>query len=364
MGDMQTYGYGDIERYLRQKMTPQEMHAFEKALMDDPFLADALEGFSTSDVELAGKHLYEIESELKGEKQKGKVVAMPLQKRSWWKVAAVILLVATGGVLSYSLLTKKGAEKNIAQQKTPLQATEMATKKDSVGPAEKPLAKVEVLPNKEPFNKNRTASPIIIREEEQAPMAAMKPSRLKADTTGVLMMDKSTGSAAFMDTSMAATATLTPSKNYDTEEPAIESKKSSMPPALAKNQFKARAADTNTKAAKPQVSASSYSERKKISNIKHLTEKKANGAEPIGGWKNFEQYLNWQIDSLKVADINSLNAKNVRIEFLIDEDSQPVDIKVMDNQSSLTTEMAVQILKNGPKWKKKKDKKVSLTITF
>ncbi|MEJ7681369.1 MAG: hypothetical protein WKG06_26665 [Segetibacter sp.] len=53
-----------IQRYLQHKMTPQEMHDFEKALMNDPFLAEALEGFSSSDVAVAEKHLSEIESEL------------------------------------------------------------------------------------------------------------------------------------------------------------------------------------------------------------------------------------------------------------------------------------------------------------
>lgn len=36
----------DIEKYLRGELTPQEMHALEKKALDDPFLADALEGGS------------------------------------------------------------------------------------------------------------------------------------------------------------------------------------------------------------------------------------------------------------------------------------------------------------------------------
>lgn len=34
----------DIEKYLRGELTPAEMHALEKAALDNPFLADALEG--------------------------------------------------------------------------------------------------------------------------------------------------------------------------------------------------------------------------------------------------------------------------------------------------------------------------------
>jgi hypothetical protein len=36
----------DIERYYSGKMSPQERHALEKAALDDPFLADALEGYT------------------------------------------------------------------------------------------------------------------------------------------------------------------------------------------------------------------------------------------------------------------------------------------------------------------------------
>ena len=36
----------DIEMYHKGQLTPAEMHAMEKAALDDPMLADALEGFS------------------------------------------------------------------------------------------------------------------------------------------------------------------------------------------------------------------------------------------------------------------------------------------------------------------------------
>ena len=45
MAETQPYGHLEIQRYLQHSMSPQEMHEFEKALMNDPFLADALEGF-------------------------------------------------------------------------------------------------------------------------------------------------------------------------------------------------------------------------------------------------------------------------------------------------------------------------------
>ena len=38
------YTAADIEKYWKGKLSAAEMHAMEKAAMEDPFLSDALEG--------------------------------------------------------------------------------------------------------------------------------------------------------------------------------------------------------------------------------------------------------------------------------------------------------------------------------
>ena len=43
--NIQNYSAADIERYHKGQLTPEEMHAMEKAALDDPFLADAIEGY-------------------------------------------------------------------------------------------------------------------------------------------------------------------------------------------------------------------------------------------------------------------------------------------------------------------------------
>ena len=37
----------DIEKYLKGELTPAQMHALEKEALNDPFLADALEGIQS-----------------------------------------------------------------------------------------------------------------------------------------------------------------------------------------------------------------------------------------------------------------------------------------------------------------------------
>ena len=66
------YSFEDIQRYLQGKMSAAEMHAIEKAALQDPFLADAIEGFNEADLMTAQKHLNEINASLLEEKKESK----------------------------------------------------------------------------------------------------------------------------------------------------------------------------------------------------------------------------------------------------------------------------------------------------
>lgn len=87
-------------------LSAKEMHALEKAALDDPFLADALEGYATSGVNTPAD-IADLKNRLakRIEKEK-KVVPITSVKKtpfSWWKVAAMIVVVAGAGLLVYQL---------------------------------------------------------------------------------------------------------------------------------------------------------------------------------------------------------------------------------------------------------------------
>lgn len=89
----------DIERYHKGQMNASEMHALEKAALDDPFLADAIEGYASS-----GTNYSADVSDLKdrlASRTGGKVV--PIRKKAiipaWLKVAAVVVFVASAILL-------------------------------------------------------------------------------------------------------------------------------------------------------------------------------------------------------------------------------------------------------------------------
>jgi hypothetical protein len=100
------YTAADIEKYHKGQLSPKEMHALEKAALDDPFLADALEGYSVKGIS-ANADMDELKSRLARRiEQDSKVIPLvPVKKTTfnWWKVAAMIIVIAGAGLLAYQL---------------------------------------------------------------------------------------------------------------------------------------------------------------------------------------------------------------------------------------------------------------------
>lgn len=99
------YTVEDIERYLNGGMSAKEMHDMERAALQDPFLADAIEGYSEASMQQSQKHLNEITALLQNDKQDAKVVTMPTKSFQWWRVAAMIILLAGAGIFSWYIIT-------------------------------------------------------------------------------------------------------------------------------------------------------------------------------------------------------------------------------------------------------------------
>jgi len=109
------YTLADIERYLQGKMNAGEMHAMEKAALQDPFLSDAIEGYNRQPFSLSHRHLNEITASLSAQNEEARVIAMPVKNRNWWKTAAAVLLVAATGIVAL-ILIKGGPHNELAKQ--------------------------------------------------------------------------------------------------------------------------------------------------------------------------------------------------------------------------------------------------------
>src|SRR5690348_14253464 len=96
----------DIERYHSGKMSPAERHVLEKAALDDPFLADALEGYAFTADPLAD--LSVIQARLDETKRRKQSIPF-FQKYKWLSAAAIVLILAGAGWLVLSI---SGTEKH------------------------------------------------------------------------------------------------------------------------------------------------------------------------------------------------------------------------------------------------------------
>jgi TonB family protein len=108
----------DIEKYLRGELSASEMHALEKRALDDPFLADALEGAMQLDASQFASDIKTLEGKI-GARIERKVIPM------WvWpaRIAAGLILIVLSMYVINSLIGKD--ETNLAVNDT--QKTEPA----------------------------------------------------------------------------------------------------------------------------------------------------------------------------------------------------------------------------------------------
>lgn len=128
----------EIKRYRSGDMTPQEQHAFEKRALNDPFLAEALEGLDTiSDSDLSSD-LKAITDKINIRTSKTRITRNPW----FWplRIAASVSIILVVYLLTDTLLNKE--DRQIAQQIDPLTEPTLSTT-DTVNSAKSLLAETE-----------------------------------------------------------------------------------------------------------------------------------------------------------------------------------------------------------------------------
>lgn len=106
---IKNFSAADIEKYWNNKLNPSEMHEMEKAAMDDPFLADALEGYKYS--ANTGEELRMLRANFDS-KVNAIAPIIPIQRKkyAWLKIAAAIIVLIGAGLVVQQLVLKNKAE--------------------------------------------------------------------------------------------------------------------------------------------------------------------------------------------------------------------------------------------------------------
>lgn len=113
------YTAEDIKRYITGAMPPEEMHAIEMAALDDPLLAEAMEGYELMEQKDWSPELAALKQNFTKKNEQAPV--LPISKSTtfkWWKAAAAILVVGTAATTAYLFTEKKNSIASEAVAKT------------------------------------------------------------------------------------------------------------------------------------------------------------------------------------------------------------------------------------------------------
>ena len=118
--NIKTFTAADIEKYHKGLLSAKQMHDLEKAALDDPFLADALEGYAVTGVDTTND-IAALKKRLAEKTEGAKVIPLSADRRKafpWLRVAAAVVIIAGSALFATQFLFNKKTDNNIAQAET------------------------------------------------------------------------------------------------------------------------------------------------------------------------------------------------------------------------------------------------------
>jgi TonB family protein len=437
------YTAADIEKYHKGLLSPKEMHELEKAALDDLFLADALEGYAASSVNIS-KDLPELEKKLEEKIAGAKVIEMTSNRNSfkWWKVAAAIVIIGGIGYFTFGLLTgKKNKEVAILGKKkdqqpvppivdsnklidAPIESKKSTAK--TISPTIESTSRPEKMVATETPKRKSSATSFLVADSNKNDIAT---SDTRLDDANVLNYKKENNDSSGRKTALGYAAPLAKAKseesNRQPEKFKLLEKQNTQTDRPQMNYFRGQVTDANNSplpfanitnmhdnvgtyadaqgnftlistdsVLNVQVRSIGFENNftrlrnnvasnkvvlrddkaapdKIISYQKPDTARSRNGTmkleepEPADGWTRYDTYL---ANNIKLPDDLKLNQRKGQVElsFEVNQNGDPVNIKVEKSLCQKCDEEAVRLVKQGPKWKKKnkKAKRVTVTVPF
>ncbi len=161
------YSAADIEKYWKGQLSSAEMHAMEKAALEDSFLSDALEGYQvrSSESGVGGRGLISNDVNILQQRLAERVAekkVIPLVKFAWWKIAAAFV-VLVAGVWIYTAINDNNKDNSLAENKTAGNRPP-ASKKDSPAALQKTTDTLKdflAIERKQPAVTNKKTAPVV-----------------------------------------------------------------------------------------------------------------------------------------------------------------------------------------------------------
>ena len=346
------YNVEDIRLYLEGKLTPQQMHDLEMAALNDPFLADAIEGMSQhGNNEQFANDVQELNARLNERVRKKRIVPITVNNL-WWKVAAVLLIVITG-VAVIILTGENNKIDNVGIAKT-------ENKKEAAALPDSVAGDITA------FSQAAADSPTTtsVKENENAPST----KRQAQPTPSKPTVKKETV------TNLEEVSSSRPSENLDHQQRVLQPDSVVKVEGVATQKAESNAEITKVlqgKAAGVDVQAnevddSVYDEVVIVGSGNRSNRSRAFAADrikrriiPGKGWDDFEQYI---LDSTNITTADSIFKGEEQVTFTIGDDGLPESIKILRSVSPAHDKEAIRLLRNGPSWKVIEGKKRKLTL--
>jgi hypothetical protein len=417
------YTAADIEKYHKGLLSSKEMHEMERAALDDPFLADAIEGYRTTSVN-ASADVAGLEKTLQERVISGKVVGIPSKNSfQWWKIAAAIIVLGGAGFFVFKISSNSN-DKAVAKLEEQKKEQPPATINDSVK-----VENNEAAPDTFTFNpkaaiatKRKFSRTFSLRKDSNDVTETMT-STYKMSKKDARQYDSLNKSTMFNAAAPVAKSELSENKELDGYYSNKKAFTLSNQPKM--NYFHGRVTDVNNNPlpfaniTNTHDNVGTYSDAlgnftlispdtvlnvqvhsigfennlvdlknnvagnkivlkddtsaadKIISYQKPDTNRSRTGSlkfeepEPADGWTNYDTYIANNLSKPGDQEVKYLNG-HVEISFEVNKDGDPVNITVEKSLCQKCDEEAVRLVRQGPKWKKrnKKANRVTVVIPF
>ncbi len=246
------YSAEDIEKYFSGNLSSIQMHAMEKAALDDPFLAEAMEGYELMKGKEWKKELVVLRRQFSEVMPFAKVIPMQKTTGNWWKAAAAILVIGCGSVITYLITKDRSTEsgskqiaQNISKESKPEPTTTVTItppKTDNspgqtiVQPVQR-SAKVIDASNKQTASQNNgllvADSALVFKPAKAEPVSLAKAE----GKVSINELDKKTAPISNSKPNITVT---TNSNAIPPESPIVKAKESSIPPVVNADEEKNR----------------------------------------------------------------------------------------------------------------------------
>lgn len=362
MIERKTYSSSDFERYHSGKMTSTEMHEIERLSLEDPFLADALEGFQFTTN--ATRDIAELNRKIKTKTYKRRKGFIINANSGWLRIAALLVLVAGGSLIFYMISSTHNSGKVVSSEMRSMKASDSAAlsiKSDSLSGdlagIEQNTSKIQDKNQKEPANN---------RNENEEKNIAINESRKKIIAEGRTIKEEADTKLAGKAETSIAMASMQKEKN-DMNEISLNKKLMAAPKKVGADQTYSDSIGYLQSKSKSYENINSESPaennnpspailaKEKSSEVKRLLAEandKIDGQQILSGNSEFDDYLKMKLTPVIEKDIRQKGV--VILSFEIDTTGKPRNVHIAYSSCHLCEDQAKSILGNGPSWVKNK----------